>query len=195
MDWKKWKQRKRIALIAAIACCIATAAGGSLAYFAAQETSYNVITTAALDMTLHEETADGSPFPMDGVMDVLPDSHVDKIVYAENSGEAEFWCRICVDKSIQAADGVDAELNFDHIALDINTDAWTERDGYYYYDAPVRSGECTQPLFTQVRFGRELGNAYADAKLAVRVRAQAVQSKNNGASALDAAGWPEADEG
>lgn len=193
MSQMKWKQRRKIAWIAAIVCCVAVAAAGSLAYFTAQETAYNVITTAALDMTLHEETAGGVPFPEDGVLDVLPDSRVDKVAYVENSGDAEFWCRMRIEKSIQAAEGVDAELNFDHIELDVNTGAWTERDGYYYYNKPLKRGECTVPLFTQVRFGRELGNEYMNARLAIEVHAQAVQSKNNGTSALEAAGWPEAE--
>ena len=55
--------KKRIAVIAAIVCCIALVAAGSLAYFTAEETAYNVITTATLDMTLHEETTGGKPFP------------------------------------------------------------------------------------------------------------------------------------
>ena len=194
MNRKRWMQRKRIALAATLVCCVAIAAAGSLAYFTARETADNVITTAVLDMALHEETSGGEPFPRGGVLNVLPDSEVDKIVYVENSGEADFWCRVRIEKSIQAAEGVDAQLSFDHIALDLNTDAWTERDGYYYYNAPVKRGECTQPLFTQLHFGAELGNDYVNARLAVRVQAQAVQSKNNGTSALEAAGWPEADE-
>ena len=191
MSQMKWKQRRQIAWIAAIVCCVAMAAAGSLAYFTAQETAYNVITTASLDMTLHEETAGGKPFPEDGVLNVLPDSRVDKIAYIENSGEAEFWCRMRIEKSIRAAEGVDAELNFDHIALDINSDAWTEKDGYYYYNKPLKPGECTEPLLTQVRVGRELGNEYMNARLVIEVHAQAVQSRNNGTGALEAAGWPE----
>ena len=193
MNRKRWMQRKRIALAAALVCCVAIAAAGSLAYFTAQETADNVITTAVLDMTLHEETSGGAPFPQGGVLNVLPDSEVDKIVYVENSGEADFWCRISIEKSIQAAEGVDAKLNFDHITLDINTADWTEKDGYYYYNRPVKSGEFTEPLFTQVIFGKELGNEYMNATVVIKVHAQTVQCKNNGTSALDAMGWPEAE--
>ena len=187
----RWMQKTRLLWLALAVCCTALAAAGSLAYVANQETARNVITTARLEMTLHEETDGGAPFPADGVVNVLPDSRVEKRVYVENSGEAAFWCRIRIEKSIQAAEGVDAQLNFDHIALDLNTDAWTERGGYYYYNAPLKPGECSLPLFTQLRFGGELGNEYVNARLAVRVHAQVVQSRNNGANALEAAGWPE----
>lgn len=190
----RWMQKTRLAALAVAVCCTALAAAGTLAYVANQETARNVITTARLEMTLHEETDGGRPFPADGVVNVLPDSCVEKRVYVENSGEAAFWCRIRVEKSIQAAEGVDAQLSFDHIALDVNTVAWTERDGYYYYNAPVQPGECTLPLFTQLRFGGELGNEYVNARLAVRVHAQTVQCRNNGTSAPEAAGWPEEDE-
>lgn len=187
----RWMQRKQLVWIAVLICCAAVAATGSLAYFAAQETAFSAITTARLNMTLHEETSGGAPFPTGGVVNVMPDSRVEKRVYVENSGEADFWCRIRIDRSIQAAEGVDEALSFDHISLDLNTAAWTERDGYYYYKAPLKRGECTQPLFTQVIFGGELGNEYVNARLDIRVHAQAVQCKNNGASALDAAGWAE----
>lgn len=185
--------KKRIAVIAAIVCCIALVAAGSLAYFTAEETAYNVITTATLDMTLHEETTGGKPFPEEGITGVMPATEVDKKVYVENTGEADFWCRISIEKSIQAAEGVDAKLNFDHITLDINTADWTEKDGYYYYNRPVKSGEFTEPLFTQVIFGKELGNEYMNATVVIKVHAQTVQCKNNGTSALDAMGWPEAE--
>ena len=50
----------------------------------------------------------------------------------------------------------------------------------------------TPPLFETVTFSLDLGNDYADAKVQVAVSLEAVQSVNNGASALLAAGWPAA---
>jgi len=40
---------------------------------------------------------------------------VDKVVYIENGGTVDFYTRISLDKLIQAAEGVEAELNFDYI--------------------------------------------------------------------------------
>ena len=37
-----------------------------------------------------------------------------------------------------------------------------------------------------------MGNEYMNARLTIKVNAQAVQSRNNTDSALTAAGWPEA---
>lgn len=182
--------KKRAALIAAIVCCIAMVAAGSLAYFNAQETAKNVITTGALKMALHDETTDGKPFPEDGISGVVPATTVDKKVYVENVGNVDMYVRIALDKVITPAKGSQAELDFSNITLDIDSSKWTEKDGYYYYNRALKPGEKTEPLFTKVSFGAELGNDYMDAKVVIDVDAQAVQSKNNTDSALDAKGWP-----
>lgn len=182
--------KKRAALIAAIVCCIAMVAAGSLAYFNAQETAKNVITTGALKMALHDETTDGKPFPEDGISGVVPATTVDKKVYVENVGNVDMYVRIALDKVITPAKGSQAELDFSNITLDIDSSKWTEKDGYYYYNRALKPGEKTEPLFTKVSFGAELGNDYMDAKVVIDVDAQAVQSKNNTDGALDAKGWP-----
>lgn len=182
--------KKRVALIATIVCCIAMVAAGSLAYFNAQETAKNVITTGALKMALHDETTDGKPFPEDGISGVVPATTVDKKVYVENVGNVDMYVRIALDKVITPAKGTQAELDFSNITLDIDSSKWTEKDGYYYYNRALKPGEKTEPLFTKVSFGAELGNDYMDAKVVIDVDAQAVQSKNNTDSALDAKGWP-----
>lgn len=183
--------RKKIMVVAAIVCCAMILAAGTLAYFTAEETAYNVITTGKLAMLLHDETTGGVPFPEEGIDNVVPGDKVDKLVAVENTGSVDFYTRVSIEKIIKAADG-ETELNFNHITLNINTKDWTEKDGYYYYNKAVKPGETTEPLFTTVTFGGALGNEYMNAHVEVNVSAQAVQSKNNGDSALEAAGWPEA---
>ena len=181
--------RNRIGLIATIVCCIAILTAGTLAYFNAEETAVNVITTGSLSMKLHEEAEDGKPFPAEGVFGVMPNTDVAKKAYVENTGSVEMYVRISIEKEIQGDS--DRELNFKNITLDLNTSDWTEQDGYYYYNRVLKPGEKTEPLFTTVRFGKSLGNEYMNARLTIRVNAQAVQSKNNTDSPLTAAGWPE----
>lgn len=189
---KRMLSKRTIVLIAAIVCIAAMLAAGTLAYFVAEETAYNVITTGTLDMILHEETDDGQPWPDEGISNVMPGMNVTKKVYVENDGTVDFYARIKVEKEIIAAAGVEAELNFENITLDINTEMWTEKDGYYYYNAAVKPGEETEPLFTGVSFGAELGNEYQNCTVKITVHAEAVQSKNNGDSALTASGWTSA---
>ena len=44
-------------------------------------------------------------------------------------------------------------------------------------------------------FSTEMGNEYQNVKVKIDLDAQAVQSRNNGESALEATGWPESEEG
>ncbi len=180
---------KKVMVIAAFICCAAILATGTLAYFTAEETAYNVITTGALDMTLHEETTGGEPWPEEGVSGVMPGTFVDKVPYIENSGSVDFYARISLDKIITPAEGVTKPLDFTYITLDINDDHWIEQDGFYYYYRALKPGEKTEPLFTKVSFGAELGNEYMGATVKVTVNAQAVQSRNNTDSPLTASGW------
>lgn len=182
---EKTVSRRRIALIAAIICIVALIAGGTIAYFTAEETAYNVITTAGVDMELHEETDGGLPFPDEGISGVMPGDDVTKKVYIENTGSADFYVRIAVEKKITPD-----TLGLEYIKLDINDTDWTEKDGYYYYNKPVKPGEETTPLFTQVSFDEEMPNEYQECTVEVDVAAQCVQSKNNGETVFDAVGWP-----
>lgn len=184
-------RKKKLAVLALLVVCLAIIATGTLAYYTAQETAYNVITTGTLSMDLHDETTGGKPFPEEGIKGVMPGRVVDKVVYVENDGDVAFWTRIRLEKKITASDGNTERLNFNKITLDLNTADWTEHDGYYYYNKPLKPGEETAKLFNKVTFSKSLGNAYMDARVEINVIAQAVQSKNNGSSALDAIGWGE----
>ena len=56
----------------------------------------------------------------------------------------------------------------------------------------LKPGEQTKPLFTTVTFDTAMDNPYMNARVEIDIHAQAVQSKNNGTSALDAIGWSDA---
>ena len=63
------------------------------------------------------------------------------------------------------------------------------------YNKPLQPGERTPYLFTEVRFAAEMDARYGGAQVEVRVQAEATQAANNGQSALEAAGWPAAEQG
>jgi len=52
-------QKRKVLLLAAVLICLAVAAGSTMAYFTAEETAHNVITTGSLSMDLVEETTGG----------------------------------------------------------------------------------------------------------------------------------------
>ena len=193
--------KSRIALIALAIGCLAMLGAGTAAYFTVQDTAVNVITTGILDMTLVEKTTDGAEpgtklddLPdfvsnENGAFNVMPGETVSKIPYVDNTGTADFYARIKLVSSI-TVDG--EELPTDVIELDISED-WTLQDGWYYYTKAVKPGEATTPLFTGVTFVTEMGNEYQNAEVTIEVIAESVQSKNNGATWQDAAGWPTAE--
>ena len=187
--------KKRLFLAAILLCCLALAGGGTLAFFSARETAYNVITTGELDMTLVETGEDGQPFPEDGIHGVVPGMEIDKVVTVKNTGGVDFYARIAVSGTVTFENGKTEALDMKKIRLDIDEENWTKQGDFYYYNrALLAMGEdgmvdTTEPLFTTVTFGKDLGNKFQNATVEILVDAQAVQSKNNTDSPLTAAGW------
>jgi len=183
------RKKQKIILAAVLVICMAIFATGTLAFFTAEETAYNVITTGVLSMDLVEETTGGEPWPKDGISGVMPGMEVDKVPYVVNDGGVDFYARMAVAMKVTGADG--KELSTEYISLNIDTVNWTEKDGRYYYNGTVAAGEKSAPLFTKVIFDEKMPNAYMNAKVEIEVYADVVQSKNNGTSALTATGWKE----
>ena len=170
-----------------------------MAYFTADDVAHNVITSGKIDIDLVEKvvvdsaTGDAEVVEDFFVEGVMPGQEVSKIVLVENEQYAEdAWIRVNITKTIVLADGTagDAAL----LEIEPNATDWTakeEADGiWYYYNKPLSAEEETVPLMENVVFSVNAGNEYQNAKAEIFVLAQAVQVKNNGATALEAQGWP-----
>jgi len=187
--------KKRIFLVAVAICCLALAGTGTAAFFVAQGTAFNVITTGEMAMDLVETTTDDQPFPEEGIHGVMPGMTYDKKVVVQNIGGVDFYTRILLTGEVLFDDGTTQPLDLTKLELDIDTVNWTKQGDYYYYNrALTPRGEdgvvdVTEPLFTTVTFVAELGNEYQNATVKLDVNAEAVQSRNNTDSALTAAGW------
>lgn len=185
----RWK--KRILCLTVLVICLAMLATGTMAYFVAEETAYSVITTGCLYMDLVQEDADGRPLSAEAVVNVVPATAAEQVAYVKNKGTVPFFTRVVVEKKITPAEGSDAQLDAALVTLNINEDYWTEKDGFYFYKRILRPGQATPPLYTEVGFAPEMGNEYMNARVEIRVLAQAVQSANNGTDATLALGWSE----
>lgn len=200
---------KRIFAVAVVAACLSLIGAGTLAYFTAEETAHNVITSGNVDIELVEkQVVDGKQvdFPKTGVFDVMPNTDVSKVVWVENIGQGNAFVRARVSASIELADGGEGDASFLSMDFPQQTEgaAWVERDGWWYYMAVDESGvpgllpsgvdgaegSATTPLFTRVFFSKDMPNKYQGSQATVLVEVEAVQSDNNGDSALEAAGWP-----
>ena len=191
--------KKKIILAASVlAICAAMAGTGTLAYFVVEDTATNVITTGGIDIDLVEKTklADGSmvdfPEKMEGIM---PGTTVSKIVSVKNTGPNSAWVRVKVDAEISNASGEKLSLEVGGgKAMDVQIqDGWTDGgDGYFYFDKKLKPGKSTPALFEEVYFNANMDNSYQSSTAMITVKAEAVQTDNNGDTVMEAAGWTNA---
>lgn len=181
--------KRKIIILSILAICVATLAGGTLAYFTSESTAHNVVTTGGVEIEVQEWADADRTTPFEDLDGILPDMSVTKIAEVKNTGASDAWIRVRVTREIRLTrEGTpDASL----VELDLNLNDWTQgEDGYLYYNQALKPGEVTAPIFTTVTFNKAMGNEYQNAAATVDVLAQAVQTANNGTSALDAQGWP-----
>jgi len=195
---------KRKILVAALVLLFAfSAVCGTMAYFTTQGTATNVITSGSIAAEIREYADREMTKPFENLTGVMPGAEAIKVVTVENTGANEAWVRLSVTKDYELAEERAAVRGADAIArqeiktlvhLDINSEYWTEQDGWYYYSEPLQPGETSQPLFTSITLDEALGNVWQGATFIIQVDMQAVQVANNGATALEAAGWPTSGE-
>ena len=192
--------KKKVFIASVFLLCLAILAGTTMAYFTAGDTAHNVITSGNVDIELVEkQDRDGTlvDYPDGPISGVMPGESVSKIVSVRNTGTGDAWVRIQVEKIMELNRkyaGEEAIADPELMVLDINTEHWAEKDGWYYYKEPLPVGKTTEPLFRQVAISMEMDNPYQEADMDIVVHAQAVQSKNNplpaGGDFSRIPGWP-----
>lgn len=201
--------KRKILILSVLVICFAILAAGSLAYFTAEDTAHNVITSGGVNIQIIESTAGANgalvEFPAEGLTGIMPGSEVSKIVSVKNTGEAETWIRIKLGVSIISADGSELSDNIERggekipVVIPNVKDGWLAGDdGYYYYCSPVAPDTVTANLLDTVAFAPEMGNEYQNCTITLTVSAQAVQTAHNpenpaeyGDNAvMQAKGWP-----
>ena len=182
--------KRKLLILSVLAICIATLAAGTLAYFTSEGKAHNVITTGGVEITVQEWADEEKTKPFENLTGVMPNTTVTKIAEIKNTGASDAWVRVKVEKNIQLQGEGKPDTGL--VELTLNTADWTEKDGYYYYTKVLKPGEVTAPIFTAVTFKPDMGNEYQNATATVDVVAQAVQTANNGATVMDAQGWPNA---
>lgn len=191
---KKLNMKQKLLTLSVAAIIAALSAYGSIAYFTAEDTARNLITAGNVKIELQEKTVspDGETIvPFEDQLGVMPGSEVSKIVEVKNTGGQDAWVRVSVDKTIELAEGIEGDADLSLITFDLNTEYWTEKDGFYYYTKALSSGQTTEPLFTTVSFAKTMSNQYQNSKAILTVNAYAAQTVHNGSTVFEAAGWPE----
>ena len=189
--------KKKLIAAALLVMGIAILSAGTIAYFTSATTAHNVITSGGVDIVLEEWMDEDctTPYPTDEAVPVMPGQSITKIVTVRNT-DADAYVRAQFHITVLGADGdkINPEdlPNLDKaIVIECGAD-WELKDGWYYYADPLKVGEVTPALFSEVVFdGPNMTNEYQNCTVTVDVIAQAVQAANNGDSAMDAQGWPE----
>ena len=189
--------KKKILYIAAILVCLSIITGGTYAYYSTSDTARNVITSGGVEVTVVEQRmVNGTlqPYPNHPIQ-VMPATTVSKVVSVQSTEQAA-WVRMNYTLTIYDAEGKEMEIPADELAKVIviasDTTNWTLKDGWWYYNTAVKSGEMTKPLFEEVAFsGPDMDNKYQNCTVVIEMIAQAVQQANNGETVMEAAGWPE----
>ena len=189
--------KRKIFALAVIVIYVSLVAWGTYAYYTVENIAHNIITSGGVDIAIEEwqQTDEGlAEYPNEPIY-ILPGKTVSKIVKFKGLDEPA-WLRVRYDYKVTSASGEDItdsrEVLDEIILIKGNTEKFTYRDGWWYYNEPLDNGEITDPIFEQVSFSAEkLGNKYEGATLTITVTASAVQVANNGDSALECGGWSE----
>ncbi len=181
--------KRKLLILSVLVICIASLTAGTVAFFTSEDKAHNVITTGSVEIAVQEWADEAKQVPFADLEGVLPGAAVTKIAEVKNIGASEAWIRVRVEKSMQLGNELIPDSGV--IGLNLNTEDWTVgQDGYLYYNEALKPGEVTAPIFTTVTFSAKMGNEYRDVKVNVDVEAEAVQTANNGTSAMNAQGWP-----
>lgn len=189
------KIKSRLAVISLAAIVLTLLTQGTLAYYTTIGKATNVVTSGNLQLTIHEMTDQGTEFPDEGVY-VIPGDVVSKVVTVENSCDHPFYLRVKLVYGINSAD-----LPYeDCFKLDINSEYWTYKDGWYYYNDILQPAEESEQVFSHVEIvGSKVDTSYIGKTLSITVKAQAVQSENNPPAQdgdfTTVSGWPAESEG
>ena len=189
--------KKKLVYIAAVLICLSIMTGGTLAYFTAEDTARNVITTGGIQVTVVEQQlVDGElcSYPAQPIS-VMPGAQVSKIVSVRNDSQTA-WIRMAYEIVVYDSQGAEKQVPQEELAeiilIEHDTESWTFTGGWWYYNTAVKGGETTKPLFEGLSFsGPAMGNEYQNCTVQVIVTAQAVQQANNADAPDQAAGWPE----
>ena len=192
--YKRMKQR--LACCAMLCILLSLVVNSTLAYFTAEDTARNVITSGGIDVQVVEKQLVGGAlenYP-DTPVSIMPGSAVSKIVSVKNL-DGPAWVRMAYTVTIRDANGktvgLSAQQRDQIITIDTDPANWTYKSGWWYCKKALATGEESKPLFTEVTFsGSEMGNAYQNCTVMIDVTAQAVQKAHNGNTVMDAAGWP-----
>ena len=189
--------KRKILLVSALVICMAVSITGTLAYYQAETQAHNVITTGSVDIRLQGWADEEKTVPFKNPDGIMPGTSVTKIAEVKNTGKSDAWVRVRINTTVtrKISDNESVLLDASGIGLNLNETSWVKNGDSYYYQKALAPGETTEPLLRSVSFNQTMGNDYAGVQVDVCLKAEAVQSANNGQTVFEAAGWPDETSG
>lgn len=176
-----------IAVVLVLIIAISLVSGSTIAYRTREAKIDNSVYAGNIRVALFNLNENGLPMAEFGLTGCLPGGTYTNIVYGYNDCNYDEFIRVSVEMTCEDKDGTQLDTSKFH--PNYNTEDWTYKDGYWYYNHILTARKESKPLYTSIYFDTSIGNAYRTATLYVNLHVDAVQSINNGNSALLAEGW------
>lgn len=168
--------KKKIVSIALACALFAVAvAGGTLAYFTANDAKDNNFTVGNAAIELQEPS-----WNADNAKDMYPGQTIAKDPQVKNTGKNPVFIRVKV------VNPKDVDVIYNEMS-----DKWAQEGEYYYYKEAVAPGATTAPLFKSFTLSTETENGINEAQQ-IKVSAEAVQSQGftgEVGNVAEIAGW------
>lgn len=181
---------------------VTTFSAQTYSYFSKSVTSSpNQIVSDNLDIEMIEMDGTGIGQTVHtGPFKLLPATSVSKTVGVKNTGSLPVYVRIKIVKTTNKDEndlpagwesliGCNFKLD-DETTPGVTEGPWILHDGYYYYNTSLASGSATAPLFDTVSFSEQMGSAFENSEISLRIICQAAQTVGNTDSPITAVGWP-----
>ncbi|NLA12563.1 MAG: hypothetical protein GX883_10650 [Firmicutes bacterium] len=164
--------KKKVIIGLSVLALVALMAVGTWAWFTAADSVDNTFATGTVDISIVEEFED--------VEDWNPGDTTVKEVSVKNNGSLDAFVRVKLTPVWTPAEGSEAVLGIDNVALNLSDDPnWVKEGDYYYYLVALAPGAETPLLLESVTLiGAGTSNDYQGAELEITVDAQAIQVAN-----------------
>lgn len=197
MEGLKKLRKRNIVLIVLAMLLLLAAVSSALAFITRTGEVKNRITYGNVELELIENTIEnGVEIPFTQAEPVrVTGGEYSRIVRVKNTGKHPTYVRLALYLTAADDSGKEQVLPTDFYSFDINDTDWTESEGWYYYTPEaLTENEETTALITKIMFDHTKLNEVSGWNITLHIRADAVQSENNGDTVWEADGWP-ADQG
>lgn len=189
-------KKKRTGMLAAAACLVFLAivlTSQALSFLVREYPAKGSITFDGVDIELLLKTHDaaGKEVPaVDGEEIPTGEVHVDRTVYAKNTGPQPVWVRVKLGFAMNTQEG-EQDIS-DLCTFSGGSSSWIKEGEWFCLDAPLGPGDTSPALITALTVDSQSAqDRHGNGGYKLTAQAGAVQSKHNATTVLDVEGWPE----